>query len=323
MTFGDWSLEDEYVFSSEFSPKSKASAIFVWNSQSRKIVHKLEKHTNRIIALHESPILANVMLSAGYDGQIIIWDLLAGTCLKSFQVGNCNIYTNEVVPLECLDCRFSDDGMHIAATDVWGQLWLFTVEGSAYMKRSPPDQQFFQADSDAIVRSMRFCICFQRLFIFQCRHRDGRVLDSSRQIAPHLIHPQILLDFECMTHTAEFQSNLTTEQRLKQVRSSIEIDRRLSQQRYLTKSEVQLQDSAITLSSAEIAHFSPQKARRKLKSTVPRRKRPTEVVITPAELPEYIDDSEEDPLFEPTATSEIEEENEDAESESTVGSEAN
>lgn len=61
-----------------------------------------------------------VLLSAGHDGLILLWDLQTGTQLASFQN---TVESNENGAV--FDAKWSPDGSMFAATDSHGHILLF------------------------------------------------------------------------------------------------------------------------------------------------------------------------------------------------------
>ena len=50
------------------------------------LVRKLEGHSGEVFVLEPHPTDSRVLLTAGHDGLVIIWDMLAGTKLISFNL---------------------------------------------------------------------------------------------------------------------------------------------------------------------------------------------------------------------------------------------
>jgi WD40 repeat protein len=81
----------EIVTSVEFTPDNKLvlsgsddKTCILWNLRSKKVIHKLYGHTDRISALAITPN-GKFAVSASYDKSIILWDLIIGKDLKSLQ----------------------------------------------------------------------------------------------------------------------------------------------------------------------------------------------------------------------------------------------
>ena len=70
-----------------------------------------------MLELH--PTDSRILLTAGHDGLVMVWDMLAGQCLKMMEMkgedGNL---------ASIFDCRFSPDGLMCAAVDMNGYLTL-------------------------------------------------------------------------------------------------------------------------------------------------------------------------------------------------------
>ena len=48
--------------------------MFVW----------IQGHSDEVFVLEHNPTDARIMLSAGHDGNIIIWDIVAGSKIRTF-----------------------------------------------------------------------------------------------------------------------------------------------------------------------------------------------------------------------------------------------
>ena len=68
--------------------------------------------------LESHPSDARILLSAGHDGLVIFWDMLAGVQLKSF------LLEWEDGPVCVFDCKFSSDGLKCASVDSYGFLTI-------------------------------------------------------------------------------------------------------------------------------------------------------------------------------------------------------
>ena len=54
------------------------NTIAVWDAHTGDLLQRLRGHTCRAHVLECHPIECHVAMSAGYDGQTIVWDLLNG-----------------------------------------------------------------------------------------------------------------------------------------------------------------------------------------------------------------------------------------------------
>ncbi|KAI8370578.1 uncharacterized protein BYT42DRAFT_538143 [Radiomyces spectabilis] len=79
----------------------------------------LKGHEGETYALDSHPHDPNTILSAGYDGNVILWDLHRN------KVITCRHHSGRIF----LDCKFSKDGMKYAITDEDGNCTLFSIGG--------------------------------------------------------------------------------------------------------------------------------------------------------------------------------------------------
>lgn len=92
----------------------------VWNSLNGSLSKILKGHTEEIFVLEPHPKDPNLVLSAGHDGQIFIWDVLLGK-----QVFN---YTNHIEGQGAgaiFDAKWSPNGNMMAASDSHGHILTF------------------------------------------------------------------------------------------------------------------------------------------------------------------------------------------------------
>ncbi|XP_019860715.1 PREDICTED: bromodomain and WD repeat-containing protein 3-like [Amphimedon queenslandica] len=60
--------------------------IRIWNTSNGEMVSLLKGHTNEVFVVECHPKEPRILLTAGHDGQVIIWDMLAAVQLKVFQI---------------------------------------------------------------------------------------------------------------------------------------------------------------------------------------------------------------------------------------------
>ena len=75
-------------------------------------------HIGEVFVLESHPSDPRILLSAGHEGFVIFWDMLAGVKLKSFQL------EWDDGPVCVFDCKFSPDGLRCAAVDSYGFLTI-------------------------------------------------------------------------------------------------------------------------------------------------------------------------------------------------------
>ncbi|KAM8965151.1 bromodomain and WD repeat-containing protein 3 isoform 2-T2 [Sarcophilus harrisii] len=154
----------------------------VWNSSTGQLLHNLTGHDDEVFVLEAHPFDQRIMLSAGHDGNVFIWDLDRGTKIRN--------YFNMIEGQghgAVFDCKFSPDGQHFACTDSHGHLLLFGF-GCSRDYDKIPDQMFFHTDYRPLIRDA-----------------NNFVLDEQTQQAPHLMPPPFLVDVDGNPHPTEFQ----------------------------------------------------------------------------------------------------------------------
>jgi WD40 repeat protein len=72
-----------------------------------------------VFVLESHPSDPRVLLSAGHDGVVIVWDMLMGVCLQTITVVG-----DDENMAAIFDCKFSPDGLMCAAVDMNGYLSL-------------------------------------------------------------------------------------------------------------------------------------------------------------------------------------------------------
>uniref|UniRef100_A0A6I8NIC6 Bromodomain and WD repeat domain containing 3 n=1 Tax=Ornithorhynchus anatinus TaxID=9258 RepID=A0A6I8NIC6_ORNAN len=154
----------------------------VWHSSSGQLLHTLSGHDDEVFVLEAHPFDPRILLSAGHDGNIFVWDLDKGTKIRN--------YFNMIEGQghgAVFDCKFSPDGQHFACTDSHGHLLLFGFGCSQYYEKIP-DQMFFHTDYRPLIRDS-----------------NNYVLDEQTQQAPHLMPPPFLVDVDGNPHPPRFQ----------------------------------------------------------------------------------------------------------------------
>ncbi|KAL0133738.1 hypothetical protein PUN28_001006 [Cardiocondyla obscurior] len=164
-----WDVSDEFVITAVNDYTLK-----VWNAKSGELVKVLRGHKDEVFVLESHPIDPRVILSAGHDGQLIIWDILNIEPMACFQnfvegQGNCAVF----------DAKWSPDGTKLAATDSNGHLLMYGFGCGVEKLKIVPKELFFHTDYRPLIR-------------------DGNnyVLDEQTQTAPHLMPPPFLVDVD-------------------------------------------------------------------------------------------------------------------------------
>ncbi|KAL4232669.1 Bromodomain and WD repeat-containing protein 3 [Mactra antiquata] len=177
VTMVSWSTDDSRVVTA-----ISDCSIKVWCSFTGKLLRKMKYHKEEVFVLEPSPIDTRIMMSAGHDGNIIIWDIIQGKLIKRF-FNHIEGQGHGAV----FDCKFSPDSTSIAATDSHGQMMIFGYNSDPKPSQIP-DQLFFHTDYRPLVRdSNLYC------------------LDEQTQQAPHLMPPPFLVDIDGNPYPPEMQ----------------------------------------------------------------------------------------------------------------------
>uniref|UniRef100_A0AAQ4NQY6 Bromo domain-containing protein n=1 Tax=Gasterosteus aculeatus aculeatus TaxID=481459 RepID=A0AAQ4NQY6_GASAC len=154
----------------------------VWSTTTGQLLHVLSGHDDEVFVLEAHPFDSRIMLSAGHDGNIYMWDLTKGAKIRNFfnmieGQGHGAIF----------DCKFSADGQHFSCTDSHGHLLIFGF-GCSRPYEKIPDQMFFHTDYRPLIRDS-----------------NNYVLDEQTQQAPHLMPPPFLVDVDGNPHPPHYQ----------------------------------------------------------------------------------------------------------------------
>lgn len=169
VTMVSWDRSDDWVVTAV-----NDHTIKVWNSKTAKLHKVLRGHTDELYVLESHPKDPYVLLSAGHDGQIFLWDILSGEKLGNFLntiegQGHGGIF----------DAKWSPDGTMIAATDSHGHMLMFGFGTGHKRLKEMPKELFFHTDYRPLVRDNNFY-----------------VLDEQTQLAPYLMPPPFLVDVD-------------------------------------------------------------------------------------------------------------------------------
>lgn len=77
-------------------------------------------HTDELFVLESHPKDPYILISAGHDGKLFIWDVMEGVAMASF--------SNQIEgrgPGGVFDAKWSPDGTMIAATDSHGYILMY------------------------------------------------------------------------------------------------------------------------------------------------------------------------------------------------------
>nr|XP_057935407.1 bromodomain and WD repeat-containing protein 3 [Doryrhamphus excisus] len=202
----------------------------VWNSYTGQLLHILKGHEAEVFVLEPHPFDPRIILSAGHDGNVFIWDLLRGTRTQH--------YFNMIEGQghgAVFDCKFTPDGQRFACTDSHGHLLIFGF-GSSKPYEKLPDQVFFHTDYRPLIRDT-----------------NGYVLDEQTQQAPHLMPPPFLVDVDGNPHPPRYQ-------RLVPGRENIAAEHLVPQLGYVATSDGEVVEQVISQQTAELEEISVRRS---------------------------------------------------------------
>ncbi|XP_057694487.1 bromodomain and WD repeat-containing protein 3 [Corythoichthys intestinalis] len=194
----------------------------VWNSYTGQLLHVLKGHEAEVFVLEPHPFDPRIILSAGHDGNVFIWDLMRGT--------NTQHYFNMIEGQgfgAVFDCKFTPDGQRFACTDSHGHLLIFGF-GCSKPYEKLPDQVFFHTDYRPLIRDA-----------------NGFVLDEQTQQAPHLMPPPFLVDVDGNPHPPRYQ-------RLVPGRENVAAEHLVPQLGYVATSDGEVVEQVISQQTAEV-----------------------------------------------------------------------
>ncbi|XP_015599493.1 PH-interacting protein isoform X2 [Cephus cinctus] len=169
VTMVSWDVSDEWVITAV-----NDSSLKVWNAKTGELVKVLRGHKDEVFVLESHPMDPRVILSAGHDGQLIIWDVLNTepiACFQNFIEGQGNGAV--------FDAKWSPDGTMLAATDSHGHLLMYGFGSGIERLKIVPKELFFHTDYRPLIRDS-----------------NHYVLDEQTQTAPHLMPPPFLVDVD-------------------------------------------------------------------------------------------------------------------------------
>lgn len=178
-----WTCDgDKVVTSQGFEKKNKAGSldvrIKVWRAEDGLLLHTFADHTQPVYVLSPHPKDPRIVMSAGYDAQVFLWDLEAGSKVRSFQIAfpsddRLQPYDFDDKSREVLDGHFHPDGMSFSVSHKNGFITIF----SANTPLRVPTEQFFQTDFGDLVMD---------------QHRN--VIDRQAQLPPHQMPHGMMTD---------------------------------------------------------------------------------------------------------------------------------
>ncbi|XP_068153954.1 bromodomain and WD repeat-containing protein 3 [Drosophila tropicalis] len=178
VTMVAWDASDRYVITAV-----NDYTIKIWDSKTGKLHRVLRGHKDELYVLESNPKDEHVLLSAGHDGQVFLWDIDQGVCVANFfndidGQGHGSVF----------DAKWSPDGTMIAATDSHGHILIFGLGLGMEKYKMLPSELFFHTDFRPLLRDAQH-----------------HVVDEQTQIMPHLMPPPFLVDADGNPHPTKYQ----------------------------------------------------------------------------------------------------------------------
>ncbi|KAG1699672.1 hypothetical protein DVH05_012567 [Phytophthora capsici] len=187
---------------SEAADPTWEQRIRVWDPDSGKLLmtlgaidkDKKNGHVNAAFALSTHPTDWRIVVTAGYDGRVFLWDISTGRMLKSFT----NL-SPDAKPLSNLDGGFTPDGNGFCFTDQIGRLLIFGT-GSGEQYAATPVQQYFLHDYVMLVTDGHYNVRDRETQELPSLMDSGPLMDASLvqypHQPPHLLSEQLLTQEE-------------------------------------------------------------------------------------------------------------------------------
>ncbi|ORX41927.1 WD40 repeat-like protein [Piromyces finnis] len=157
-----WSLDDTKLIVA-----NKPGIISVWDTRTGKLDHKLRGHESSIFVLRNHPCDNQIILSAGYDGLIFLWNIITGEKIAEYRIP-----TGAAIA----DGAFSHDGTYFAILTTTSICTLYGVGKNKTAYQKTPLEQFFKSE-------IRGELIFDaNLF----------VIDAQTQRPPHLLRERVV-----------------------------------------------------------------------------------------------------------------------------------
>ena len=156
------------------------------------MVHEFKTHQSDVYVLVCHPTLNHLILSGGYDGLIILWDISKMTAIKGKVCINRKEFN--LNGRKILDGQFSPEGSFFAISDDLGMITLFGTAQFQENYLNTPSEQFFLND-------------YSRLIYDEYLNAG----DEATQIAPHLLPRGPTYNASSIMNSSQFPLNFGTD----------------------------------------------------------------------------------------------------------------
>jgi WD40 repeat protein len=126
-----WSFDDSKIITS-----SDDCIIRIWDSYTGKLIHRLVFHDKEPYILAPHPKIDSLVLSAGWDGKVALWNIETGRIEASFSSEGRKFN----------DGQFNSDGTSFALVDSLGSILIYAMGEEADAYSLAPCEQFFPVD---------------------------------------------------------------------------------------------------------------------------------------------------------------------------------
>lgn len=192
--------------------------IKVWNPSNGNLVMTLgaidaakqNGHINAVFAMDVHPTDWRIIVTAGYDGRVFLWDISTGRMLKSFVNMSPDF---KAVPM--LDGGFMPDGNGFCFTDQIGRLLIFGT-GSGEQYAAAPVQQYFRRDYAVLITDRNMNVRDRETQQLPSLMDSGPLVDIYRIEYPH--QPPHLLPNSAALTREQYEEN--RRQRIDQTKES-------------------------------------------------------------------------------------------------------
>ncbi len=123
-----WSVDSAHIITAS---SDRMIRVF---SNDGELKHTLVEHDDECFVLCGHPIDPRLVLSAGHDGRVVLWDIIQGA-----------IVWKATLDYPILEAKFSDDAFRIVVSDSWGSVTMFGFEDEKRYE-GVPLEQFFATD---------------------------------------------------------------------------------------------------------------------------------------------------------------------------------
>jgi WD40 repeat protein len=150
------------------------ASLCLWDAAGGALLSRLRQHTREVFVVEPHPFDPRMVLTAGHDGHLFLWDVAARCVTAEWDL-------RSALPEDAmwlLDARWTPDGAGFVVSDGAGCVHLFGT-GAGEARRGAKADQFFASDFSPLLRDDR-----------------GFVADVATNRPPHLARHELLCDYD-------------------------------------------------------------------------------------------------------------------------------